>query len=66
MVSSKEEEVGMIKVWSTIGRSRARIKEMFRGVILLPNIIQMGKGKLAFNSFPRCHEDTELELQRLR
>lgn len=24
-----------------------------------------GKGKLAFNSFSKCHEDTELELQRL-
>jgi len=66
VVSSKEKEIGMIKMWRTIGRSKARIKEMFRGVILLPNIIQMGKGKLAFNSFPRCHEDTELELQRLR
>nr|POE68110.1 hypothetical protein CFP56_19763 [Quercus suber] len=63
--SSKEKEVRRIKVRRTIGRYKERIKKHFRGVILLPYIIQMGKGKLALKSFPSCHEDTELELRRL-
>lgn len=65
VVSSKKKGVGMIKVVMTELRSKGRIQGKFREVLQPSQIIQMGRRKLAFNSFPSCHEDSELELQRL-